>query len=765
MLSLQALYAYEGVVVGRDSADPLLFHCFPNDPRLALDDQGRPAIRLLVYKEDLNDIGPDEEHATGFLVMDTHLGWPEETLKRVARKVKADFRLDEDPRLTPLLYRNGTVRLTYLDRTTQSPGSGTPAGGAGSGSASDGDGEWVIDLESSNTPSLYGSNRAIFSAVLTKKATQLTMEALDGFVPAGVTYDLGFVGLQRAFRVHAKADWSQVYSFIRESWKANFVFFFSDVENIVSKLEEKKLITFEASLEGIGEEGMEGEFNAVRKIVQDFVLERFFKPEPLPNQIDAQNTGSDVLHFIADLRDVTRPLNVGYSRLELDDTTIRSIDIDFEFARAVERRIAPQAHLSVFLADHGLTRDDVVEVVDGRDEMWREVAMRVSTTADFAAGDVAAINVQVAYGGMTAAGEPATDAEVWSFVLDKQTPVQERRQWFDPDAGGGVLYRYEAFYAPGRLPSELSPVTSPWQRHEGLTLVVDPSSLVERRAVEFQLGANYPLPTLPQAVCSVRYEDPELDYVHTDTEVLSSAKPSARVEFWRRTSGSKAAAYELHFPGRSDLDETGSTPSDLVLVTDPRPNVVDVMAAVAGDRADVETVIVDLRYTDLAHGVRQAGRLVFGEDSLTLPQEWSFAPHDPDRRRYWWSQTVVLKDDLDPLVTGWVEEDRPTLAVGKRYAKRWEIRPEVVGPSFASLGVERLRLKLRYQANGGPANERIVDFRDVGRGETWRLDLDDPSAREYTYEASYRLMSGFERRIGPFAGDATFLQLPSTPPA
>jgi len=328
-----------------------------------------------------------------------------------------------------------------------------------------------------------------------------------------------------------------------------------------------------------------------------------------------------------------------------------------------------------------------------------------------------------------------------------------------------VLYRYEAFYAPGRLPSELSPVTSEWQRHEGLTLVIDPSSLVERRAVEFELGANYPLATLPQAVCSVRYEDPESGYVHTDTEVLSSGTPSAKVEFWRRTSGPKAASYELHFPGRSDLDETGSTSSDLVLVTDPRPNVVDVMAAVAGDRSDVETVIVDLRYTDPQHGVRQAGRLVFAEDALTLPQEWSFAPHDPDRRRYWWSQTVVLKDDEDPLVTGWVEEDRPTLAVGKRYAKRWEIRPEVVGPSFASLGLERLRLKLRYQANGGPANERIVDFRDVGRGETWRIDLDDPSAREYTYEASYRLMSGFERRVGPFAGDATFLQLPSTPPA
>ena len=66
---------------------------------------------------------------------------------------------------------------------------------------------------------MYGDNRAIFSAVLTKEATQLIYDAFDGFIPAGVVYDLTFVGMQRAFNVHVSADWEQVYHFLDERFR------------------------------------------------------------------------------------------------------------------------------------------------------------------------------------------------------------------------------------------------------------------------------------------------------------------------------------------------------------------------------------------------------------------------------------------------------------------------------------------------------------------------------------------------------------------
>ncbi|MEM8806326.1 MAG: hypothetical protein AAGF01_09905, partial [Cyanobacteria bacterium P01_G01_bin.38] len=115
---------YEGVPVVGDYHDPRQFYYYPNRPHLAVDEQGRPAIRFIAFRENLDEIEDDEDHAVGFLVFDTSLAWPEDTLKKVARKIQDDLELDQPPRLAPLPYRDGTVRVTFLDRTTQPPGEG-----------------------------------------------------------------------------------------------------------------------------------------------------------------------------------------------------------------------------------------------------------------------------------------------------------------------------------------------------------------------------------------------------------------------------------------------------------------------------------------------------------------------------------------------------------------------------------------------------------------------------------------------------------------
>ena len=38
---------------------------------------------------------------------------------------------------------------------------------------------------------------------------EAVIDAFDGFIPAGVVYDLTFVGMQRAFNVHVSADCAQ----------------------------------------------------------------------------------------------------------------------------------------------------------------------------------------------------------------------------------------------------------------------------------------------------------------------------------------------------------------------------------------------------------------------------------------------------------------------------------------------------------------------------------------------------------------------------
>src|SRR5690349_16607580 len=155
MLSLTPPFLeYDGVVVASDYSSPRQFWYFPNRPQIAVDENGRPAVRMLVYRENLDDIGPDDEELTGFVLFDRVVSWPEETIRKVGQKIKNDLSLDDDPILSPLLYRSGTSRCTFLDRVA---GAGPPPPNAPPPPE-----DWVTFIDTPASPSLYGENRATF---------------------------------------------------------------------------------------------------------------------------------------------------------------------------------------------------------------------------------------------------------------------------------------------------------------------------------------------------------------------------------------------------------------------------------------------------------------------------------------------------------------------------------------------------------------------------------------------------------------------------
>jgi len=161
-------------------------------------------------------------------------------------------------------------------------------------------------------------------------------------------YDLTFVGMQRAFNVHVSADWQQVYHFLDEKFSADLFFFQSQVENVVSDLIDKKVIKIEGSLEGVGDEGMENEFNAVRKELQEFVLDKFFKPVPSPDKQDVgKSTVDGAVDLLRNLRTLGYP-SIGYSRRRVDSSEIRTIDIDYTVPRSGAQDCSAGAHQPVF---------------------------------------------------------------------------------------------------------------------------------------------------------------------------------------------------------------------------------------------------------------------------------------------------------------------------------------------------------------------------------------------------------------------------------
>lgn len=761
------LYMYEGVVVAPDYNDEKQFFYFPNRPHIANDD-GHPAIRLLVYKSDLDELEPEQESVAGFLYFDTTLEWPEATLKKVAQKIMEDRNLDQLPRLSPLLYKSGSVRLIFLGKETPppSPAGGTPGAATPPTEENAQPDRWVIKLETSGVPSLYADNRAVFSTVLTKEATQLLLDSFDGFIPAAVVYDLAFVGMQRAFNVRVTADWEQIYHFLDEKFSTDFLIFQSQVEEMVSELIDKKIIKIEASLEGVDEEAMESEFNAVRKELTELALDKFFKPVPFPDKQDPNQSIPDtIVDFARDLRTLGYP-SVGFSRREVDMNEVRTITADYTVSRAVERKIAPQAHLSLFFEDFSLTRDQVVTVVNGEDDFWKTVDFTVNANADFEGDAIFGLNVDVAYGADSRPGASGEPVVTWNTLLNSTTPRFNKSSWFDPEDGQDYAYRYKAIFSPTAVPGPEPEVHSDWEWDSGNVLTITPTKLFQNRQLEFQLVKNFPADLYPQAQVQIRYEDLECNWTFSDSQLIDLTNPHVVFKIRARIGAPSLISYRYLFAHTSGPVQTEweTTDSDLVLVMDPRPNLFRVNILVAGDRSKINDLLLNLRYEDLVDGHVETGFIRMNKSNINDPHEWVFAPADPKRHRYSYSQTLIDTDG-NFIEVGEVQEEKNTLTIGVIYAKKWEVRPELIGPPLAENGLEKIKLKLHYRdtANGVSFDKEEL-FPEPGKGEPWVLELKDPSMRSYTYEVIYVQQNGFERKVGPKSGFDTFPIISSVPP-
>lgn len=771
-------FQVEGMTVMSDFHDPLQFYYFPNRPKLSVDEQGRPAIRFIILKEAQDEIerNPDgtaaEDDVAGFLVFDTDLAWDSEAVRKAERFIKREMDLADTPRLAPLPYKGGTVQLTFLDRTTELPKPVDPTNPnppPPPADPVDAQQRWVPFLKSSGVPSLYGDNRAIFSAMLSRKATKLLYGAFEGFMPAGVVYNLEFVGMQTAYRVDVQADWEQAYHFIQEHFGLDLVFVTVDLDDIVERLEEKKIINITASLELEGEEAavVEEEFNQVRKDLTELVLEKFFEPVPNPNEATPDDqTVSTVLSTARQVRNIVHLWpSAGYSRREVSTEEIRSIQVDYTVNKAVSRKIAPQAHISLFFEDFGLTKEDVVTVVDGNDALWNTTTFDALVNADYAGDAIHSVALDVQYRAPDHFDPLADPDAEWSFLFDSPDDRVKRSSWYNPDIGHQYFYRYSVFFKPSALPGPTHSVSSGWRPHDSQLLVISPDELYRRLALEVQVDTSFPWDRYSGVFVHLRHSTGA--WTHEDSKLLHKGDSSFRMALRTDKAADPGIDYRLSYlkAGGGTVEEGWQrTSSDLVIVRDPMPPRPKVRIVVAGDRTRILNLIVDLRYSDPANGVSASESVVFDTSNIHTAQVWEIPVVDPAKRRYEYGQTII---DVDGNVTstGFQQEDKSTLTVGETFVKLMEVQPELVGPPLSANSVERIVLTLRYDDDANNVHEEEQQsFAQPGMGAPWRLKLQDASLRDYTYELTYVLNTGFEKSTGRRSTRDRFLMLSTVPP-
>lgn len=277
MLYIDAALEVHGLTVYRDYNDKSRFYYLPKSPRLAMDG-GQPMFQLLLYR----DVAESEAEsaAGGFLTMTTDLGVPSATLQETARELSSRFGVQA--LLAPVPVKGGSVRVTALD-------SAAAGGEAGA------EPRFVESLIASGMPSLYGEQRAVFTAELSRKGAALMKAAIqgDGATPVVLVYELQYIGLLPAYDVTIKIKFRQVYEHLRTRMQMNTLWFRSDVDRELESLVKSGSIDIEEVVyETETPEQTSARMARLNTLAKELAQWSFFSPALNPGTVLAADRGT-----------------------------------------------------------------------------------------------------------------------------------------------------------------------------------------------------------------------------------------------------------------------------------------------------------------------------------------------------------------------------------------------------------------------------------------------------------------------------------------
>jgi hypothetical protein len=756
---------YGNMFIFPDNGNPQQFYYMPNFPHLAKTDTGAPAIQLLIYKKDLANLPPGEETEVGFLSLDVDLSFTDDEVQKATARLRSDLNLPTDPTLAPIFFRSGTVRFLLLDTATPTPGhENDPVKPT----------DFVENLQGAASPSLYGDNRAIFQARVSKKGAEAILGSLGGTAPIGVVYQLTMAGLQPAYHIRVKADWHKVYKHFSEMSGYESAFTDDETQKAIDDLVDNKTITVVDVIEGVGDEADQKDHDSVMTDIRHFLMETFFTQTLNKETPAGEGTVDQVGSVLDDI--CSAPFSIfGKSVHKLKtmtDDELRTLDIDWSVSKAATRDIYPQAHLSTMFAGAQITRDQLVRIVEGgQDAAFKTISLIVGANCAWDQEKVAAISVEVDYGDGSTGAVPT-----WSFQLTKDAPTVTKQAWFQPSVPQHVTYRYEVVFMPppvGYAGPALS-MKSGDRISDGLApLYITPLSLYRRVECTVSAVPGMPFDKVPAISVAIRFTDEDGSFTHSVDAVLMQSNPSFATVFRARAASLSNPEVQYTYTlatGQVDVRDWVATAGDattgnVFVVPSPYPSALTVVA-LAPDPNKFNAAVLELQYLDVGGNVLADTMMTFGGDKDARVQTWNLPIADASRRRYRYRVTLTYKNasvgSPDFIASDWIDTDRPQLPLGESLLRQLDVQLSLASRDRT---VDHVLVHLQYDDAANAlhvaTDGTLVDPTDVAR---LSLALKDLTQTSYTYTVTWTTMEGFTRSVGPITSTKRYLQIPGTPP-
>lgn len=588
MLNLQPPYLDVGNVrIYTDDADPDIFYYVNQKPRLCINDEGKPAFSVYAVVPE-SGVGKDNDSIleTG-LSIDIDLGIPEEEMAIVREEIKNSFKRTAKT-LSPAPLHKGVVNLYMAQKE-----------------GSDNAKNWYVS--SGFSPSMIGTNRVSLAIRTTGEDAKRLVAALsNNQIMATINYDLEVVGITPAYKAYMKADMQQVYHHIDEKTSHNYIFYNKEIENIVEELQESHALVIE-----IEEQDPDIKAEAMKTLLNELkteVIKQFFTENKLISTgVTVDGIANSLANFSSKVVKTLIP-NYTYSKKEIDETQLKTYEINLRQKNAKTFPISPQGQLKEIIDSAGINIDDYLTWVLLDDLEVKGQTVNVNLSATTFEGNF--IKSVVTYCRVVDAetGEQVKEPETLVFDGESVKTTKKLSTSFTYTHYRNKQYRYEYWShiyldsVPGILPCPLETKVSSTDSNY---IYINPADYYKN----FEIDLNLPdLSVFEQSnmiLAKVRVFSDELegqtvtnkDFVfdkdHAEHKTLSiitdrEMKLRYMIDF----------TYVIPYAKDISLQVEESQNSSILLVPNPFENHWQVNLDCTADWENVEKVILETRVKD-----------------------------------------------------------------------------------------------------------------------------------------------------------------------
>ncbi|PYU04420.1 MAG: hypothetical protein DMG33_14150 [Acidobacteria bacterium] len=765
-----------GVSLMPDHQDPTWFYYLPLAPKLTVlpdsaTGQGVPQIQLIKFRGTAG--------SGGFLNFDCNLGIDSKALDDVADELRSMLHLREKPKLGPLPVVDGTVRLLLFGASTPpppEPGSRPSSAGGSSGSSGSSSSaaavavagpKFVLRIDQSAHPALYGENQAVFSVSLDAAGVTTLEQALQGEMsPIGIVYALDYLALRPAYNVHLHIDWDRVQKALDEQFSASVLCFSSQIDTAVDKLVESRAIQLDVDTfvpEGEDTTSIISSRDRAVQEVRDMITNAFFQSsiDPATPRQDGWDRAAGFAERASTMAATGGMAGLAsFSHKKTDYTRIdkKMLDVNMRERTTVKRTIYPQAHLAGLfqvLRDQHLDLSRFVIPVNLDDPWFQRRQVNVISRANFDEDSVTSLNVQLRYG---------NDGK--SVLLEPSRPT-DKVDWASNISAGAVQrdvnYQYTVSFKSIDGTQRPPSLDSPQLLTQADNLEIDPRRLYSLVHIPITT-ISFPWQKYSTVEVQVRYADPANHLHEQQTFLLNSDKGSQDWKIFILDPQLTSFECKLIFRGADghDLEKPWvTTDQQQVIIRDPFPmkRSVDVVAAVPWDK--VQNVFVDLFYDDPANNISQQSSVTFSKTD-PAPKSFTVELRDPNQRRVAYEITILFADGrMTQIPRSYTLDARIFVRSDMRGHKIVSIRPEAA--DFAALKIKQVIVNAKYEdlGNGLSFGNQSIFTKPENSG-SFEFDYVDPNQAKYSYQASVQFINGMSRDTDWQMTDAADLVVPVT---